>query len=221
MRKHRKEHKTIQFGAVTSVVIAFALFLVVTTSAQTFTPSAGAESRVENSTIDCTPTVVTIEQEAVDYVRSAMSYSMTDFLLECDPIEPANSNEIEQVDENEVEMLACVIYQEAGGDACTDECRYMAGDIVLNRMMDERFPNSMEEVLTQKRQFGAFYWKGIVWPARAANACEAHAVQRAYDTAKALLSGEHSKIYGQGYVWMAEFTQGKDVIFLDGIYFGR
>lgn len=124
-------------------------------------------------------------------------------------------------DEAEVEMLACVIYQEAGGNRCSDKCRYMVGDVVLNRIADYRFPDTMEAVLTQERQFGRFYWTGIVWPDRASNPGEAAAVQRAYDTARAILSGEHSEIYGDGYVWQAEFEQCTDIIYLDGMYFGR
>lgn len=126
-----------------------------------------------------------------------------------------------EIDEERLEMLACVIYQEAGGDACSDLCRYRAGDVVLTRELDPRFPDTLEAVLTQKGQFGEFYWTGIKWPARASAPEEAAAVQRAYDTARALLAGEHSDLWGLGYIWLAEFPQGTDVIYEDGIYFGR
>lgn len=125
------------------------------------------------------------------------------------------------VDPNELEWLACVIYQEAGGDECTDLCRYYVGDVVLNRIMDDRFPNNMYDVLTQKYQYGRYYWTGIVWPSRANNPNEAYAVERAYRIAQDLLEGNHSELYGQGYVWQASFIQGKDNIFLCGMYFGR
>lgn len=121
----------------------------------------------------------------------------------------------------DLEMLACVIYQEAGGDACSDLCRFMVGDVVLNRVADSRFPDTIEEVLTQRGQYGTFSKTGVVWPARASNPGEAAAVERAYDTARRLLSGEHSELYDAGYVWQAEFEQGRDGFWLDGIYFGR
>lgn len=121
----------------------------------------------------------------------------------------------------DLEMLACVIYQEAGGDACSDLCRFMVGDVVLNRVADSRFPDTIEEVLTQRGQYGTFSKTGVVWPARAGNPGEAAAVERAYDTARRLLSGEHSELYDAGYIWQAEFIQGKDVIEVDGTYFGR
>lgn len=121
----------------------------------------------------------------------------------------------------DLELLACVIYQEAGGDACSDLCRFMVGDVVLNRVADSRFPDNIEEVLTQRGQYGTFSKTGVVWPARASNPGEAAAVERAYDIASRLLSGEHSKLYDAGYIWQAEFIQGKDVIEVDGTYFGR
>lgn len=121
----------------------------------------------------------------------------------------------------DLELLACVIYQEAGGDACSDLCRFMVGDVVLNRVADSRFPDTIEEVLTQRGQYGTFSKTGVVWPARADNPGEKHAVERAYDTARRLLSGEHSELYDAGYVWQAEFIQGMDVIEVDGTYFGR
>lgn len=121
----------------------------------------------------------------------------------------------------DLEMLACVIYQEAGGDACSDLCRFIVGDVVLNRVADSRFPDTIEEVLTQRGQYGTFSKTGVVWPARAGNSGEAAAVERAYDTARRLLSGEHSELYDAGYIWQAEFIQGTDVIEVDGTYFGR
>lgn len=125
------------------------------------------------------------------------------------------------VDPQELEWLACVIYQEAGGDECSDYCRYCVGDVVLNRIMDDRFPDNMYDVLTQKHQYGRYYWTGIVWPSRVNNPNETSAVQRAYDTAQDLLEGNHSDLYGKGYVWQASFRQGRDILYIDGMYFGR
>lgn len=125
------------------------------------------------------------------------------------------------VDQDELEMLACVIYQEAGGDICCDECRRRVADVVLNRVEDERFPNTIEAVLTAERQYGRFHWTGVVWPDRANNPGEAHAVDRAYRIAEEVLKGHHSELYGNGYIWQAEFKQGSDVVECCGIYFGR
>ena len=137
------------------------------------------------------------------------------------PEAPEPSEPEPQPDPEQVELLACAIYQEAGSDYIADETRYMVGDVILNRVADSRFPDTLAEVLTQQGQYGRFSWTGVCWPERASYPGEAAAVQRAHDTAEALLSGTHSELYGQGYVWQAEFTQGTDVIYADGLYFGR
>ena len=126
-----------------------------------------------------------------------------------------------EIDEYAVEMLACVIYCEAGADYISDDTRRMVGDVVLNRVEDPRFPDTIEEVLTQRAQYGRFYWTGIVWPSRADSEAESAAVDRAYRIARELLTGQHSGLYGEGYIYQAEFKQGKDSILSDGIWFGR
>ncbi len=123
--------------------------------------------------------------------------------------------------ETDTERLACAIYSEAGGDACSDECRIDVGDVVLNRVEDSRFPDTLEGVLTAPRQYGRFSVTGVIWPERAKDPGEAHAVERAYRIAEQLLAGEHGELYKNGYVWQAEFEQGSDGFWLDGLYFGR
>ena len=138
------------------------------------------------------------------------------------PAEEEVDEEIE-VDPEELELLACVIYQEAGADYCCDDCRRRVADVVLNRVEDDRFPDNIQDVLTQKRQYGRYYWTGVVWPERAQNDCEKHAVERAYRIAEEVLKGEHSELYGEGYIWQAEFKQGTGIVYCDQckIYFGK
>lgn len=119
------------------------------------------------------------------------------------------------------ERLACVIYQEVGGNMHCDECRKRVGDVVLNRVNDPRFPNTIEGVLLQSGQYGKLSWTGIVWQSRAQYASEKAAVERAYRIADELLAGNHSSLYGNGYVWQAGFVQGRDNIYCCGHYFGR
>lgn len=117
--------------------------------------------------------------------------------------------------------LAAVIYQEAGGNACCDECRKNVGDVVLNRVADERFPDTIREVLEAPGQYGAFSQTGVVWPDRANFAIERDAVVRAWHTAAKLLGGEHGALYGNGYIWQAEFEQGSGGYWCCGTYYGR
>lgn len=127
--------------------------------------------------------------------------------------------------EDDVFCLAAVIYQEAGGDACTDETRRMVADVVLNRVFDDRFPNTIREVLEDAPggalQYGRFALTGVCFPAAADAECEQHAVDRAYRIANEVLDGEHSELFGEGYIWQAEFAQGSGCVWKDGICFGK
>lgn len=72
-------------------------------------------------------------------------------------------------DPYDLELLARAIYAEAGGDDCSDETRIMVGNVILNRMNDPRYPDTMEEVLTQPLQYNVFDRTGVVWKDRASN----------------------------------------------------
>lgn len=128
------------------------------------------------------------------------------------------------VNEHDVELLACVIYQEAGGDTCCDMCRRRVADVVLNRVNDPRFKGTtIEEILIDgdpAPQWGLYSVTGVVWPDKASLPEEQHAVERAYRIAREVLEGQHSDLTSE-YIWCAEFSQGTDVIECDGIYFGK
>lgn len=119
--------------------------------------------------------------------------------------------------DEERELLACAIYCEAGGDACTDETRRMVGEVILNRVADPRFPDTIADVLTQKSQYGRFHWTGVVWPSRAAH--EPEAVERAYRCAEAVLT--EPRLLPEDVVFQAEFVQGEIVAQAPGYYFCR
>lgn len=139
-----------------------------------------------------------------------------------EPVEAPESDDYESTDELTLaEMLAIVIYQEGGGNATCQECRYRIGDIALNRVSDPRFPNTLYGVLTQEGQYGRLAWTGIVWADRAQYAGEAEAVARARAVANDILSGNHSSLYGNGYVWQAGFVQGTEGFWCCGHYYAR
>lgn len=125
------------------------------------------------------------------------------------------------VEPDELEMLACVIYQEAGGDAFCDDCRRRVADVVLNRIADPEFPSTMYAVLTEKGQYGKLYSTGIKWPSRHTKPEEKNAVARAYRIAEEVLNGKHSELYGKGYIWQASFKQSNDNVYCCGHYYGR
>lgn len=134
---------------------------------------------------------------------------------------PAPSPVVE-VDQEVLEQLAIGIYREGGSDLVCDRCRLRIGDVMLNRVADDRFPDTMGGVLTQKGQYGTMHRDGIVWPDRADNQGEAHAVERARDTAERLLRGEHSELYGAGYIFQSEFPDlGTETLECCGIYYAK
>lgn len=134
--------------------------------------------------------------------------------------EPAPVEAAPTYTDEELEALAIIIYQEAGGDACSDETRSMVGTVVMNRVASDLFPDTIQEVATQKRQYGRLYWTGLIWPERASNPGEAQAVQRAYDCARAILEGE--RVLPEDVIWQAEFPQGTEIVaHQDGLYFCR
>lgn len=120
----------------------------------------------------------------------------------------------------ELELLALVIYQEAGGDDCSDDTRLKVGTVVMNRVEDDRFPDTIRDVVLQRAQYGTLYWTGAEWPERASEAEEAHAVARAYDCAERVLRGHRA--LPSDTVFQAEFEQGDGIAaHQDGFYFCR
>lgn len=147
----------------------------------------------------------------------------------CEPVE----NIVETVEESlvhsdpapdktytdeELEILALIVYQEAGGDRVSDDTRRLVAQVFLNRVNDSRFPDSFYEVATAKRQYGRLYWTGIVWPERASSQAEAHAVERAYKIAQEVLESDEP-VCPEGVIFQAEFVQGDIYAEQDGMYF--
>lgn len=137
------------------------------------------------------------------------------------PKDSLTNEHLTNIDPWELEMMACVIYQEAGSNRSCDACRWYVADVVLNRVNHSKFPNTIEKVLTAPRQYGTLYLTGIKWPERAKHESEKVAVDRAYEIAALVLSGQHSQLYGEGYIWQAEFVQGTDGFWCCGHYYGR
>lgn len=85
--------------------------------------------------------------------------------------------------------MAVAIYAEAGGDAYSNRTRIMVGNVILNRVRSRQFPNTIHKVLTQRGQYGRFYYTGVIWPRRAYTKAEKEAVKRAKRCAVKVLQG--------------------------------
>lgn len=136
------------------------------------------------------------------------------------PTEPIETAPPYPYTEKDLEYLALVIYQEAGGDMYSDKTRLMVGTVVMNRVADDRFPETIFEVILQRGQYGRLFWTGPTWPARRWEAVEAHAVERAYTIAERILNGERA--LPSDVVFQSEYIQGTEVVaHQGGFYFCR
>lgn len=109
--------------------------------------------------------------------------------IELEEPEPLYSKE-------DLEMLSRIIFAEAGSDWITDEHQFAVGSVVLNRVGDSRFPNTMREVVFQKGQY-ACTWDGNY--NKTPN-------ERAINNAKYLL--ENGVTIPENVVWQSQSRQG-------------
>lgn len=88
-------------------------------------------------------------------------------ITETDVIECTNElNEYEPIQESstidrwwtedDLHMLAAVIYYEAGSDECTDRHQQLVGQVVVNRMYSTEFPNTIYDVIAQPMQYSSY-----------------------------------------------------------------
>lgn len=121
--------------------------------------------------------------------------------------------------EDELFCMAAAIYNEAGGDAWSDDTRRMVGYVILNRVNHSQYPNTIREVLEQRWQYGRFCITGVKFADRHTLPQEKHAVDRAYKIAKEVLEAEEIPIPKE-VIYQAEFQQGTSIYkYQDGFYF--
>ena len=102
--------------------------------------------------------------------------------------------------EAEIDLLAHLIYAEAGSDWCSDKMQQNVGSVVLNRIAHESYPNTLMEVVYQSGQYGCVYNGMINYDYN----------ERAYNNAKYLF--ENGSQLPANVVFQAQFKQG------DGVY---
>ena len=112
---------------------------------------------------------------------------------------------------DELYCVAVAIYNEAGGNACTDEHRELVGYVVLNRVKDSRYPNTIRKVLEQPGQYEGIDKNGIYFAKRGNSALELKALERAWKTAKKVLENRNNIPVPENVVFQAQFKQGNGV----------
>lgn len=157
---------------------------------------------------DAIPSVVEETSEVTSTYETIETYSVDEVIQE----EPKYT-------EDELFCMAATIYNEAGGDACSDDTRRLVGYVVLNRINDPRFPDTMREVLEAKNQYGRFCETGVKFADRCSLPQEQHAVERAYTIAREVLECDEIPI-PPTVVFQSEFEQGTSIYrYQDGLYF--
>jgi N-acetylmuramoyl-L-alanine amidase len=106
----------------------------------------------------------------------------------------------------DLDMLAAVIYYEAGSGECTDRHQQLVGQVVLNRMASDAFPDTVYDVITDTKH-GIQYstYKDVL-----ANMGNRDIIpQRCYNNALAVLSGNTD--CPADVIYQANFVQGSGV----------
>lgn len=110
--------------------------------------------------------------------------------------------------QEDLNLLSRVIFAEAGSDWLSDEHQRAVASVVLNRVNDSKFPNTIRDVVYQKGQYGCVY-NGMI--NRTPN-------QRAIDNARYVL--ENGITIPDNVVWQSTGKQGKGVWkYIEGHYF--
>ncbi|MBQ1471924.1 MAG: cell wall hydrolase [Eubacterium sp.] len=100
----------------------------------------------------------------------------------------------------DVDLLARLIMCEIGSDPHPDEQLYNVGSVVINRINDSRFPNSLRDVIYQPGQYG---------PAITGQIDRTQPTQRCYEIAQDLLA--NGSRLPADVVWQSGVTQGTEV----------
>ena len=99
--------------------------------------------------------------------------------------------------ETDLYVLSHIISAEAGN--CSEDMMLSVGSVVLNRVADDRFPDTIEEVVFQPGQYSPT-WNGAYY---------AEPTEEAVEVAKTLL--EEGSAIDSSVVWQAEFPQGQGI----------
>ena len=99
--------------------------------------------------------------------------------------------------DNDLYVLSHIISAEAGN--CSEDMMLSVGSVVLNRVADDRFPDTIEEVVFQPGQYSPT-WNGAYYEEPTEEACE---------VAKTLL--EEGSTIDSSVVWQSNFPQGNGI----------
>lgn len=101
--------------------------------------------------------------------------------------------------EDDVNMLAHLIFSECGSNWCTEEMQYLTGSVVINRVNSEDYPNTIEDVINQKGQYS----------------CSSYYLQKDFDNDTIWEIAKELIVFGTdtpaNLVYQSQFKQGKEI----------
>ncbi len=103
--------------------------------------------------------------------------------------------------QKDIDLLARVINAEMGCSWFSDDLLKYAGSVVLNRVKDNEFPNTISDVIYAEGQYKCT-WDGSI---------EKEPAERHYRIAKELI--DNGSVLPDNVVYQAEFTQGSGIYY--------
>lgn len=191
----RKLNFIITLFAVVLIIVA----VVVVIFGGNFTAYAVSPEFI-NPVVDCP---VRVSGRAFEYKpENEYIYSLT------------SKDDVEKIlySENDVYNLAAAVCREAGN--ASEEIQLLVANVVINRVNSPLYPDTIEGVLTQKKQYGTMCKTGISFPKWA----DEDAIDHCKGIATRILDGE--RVCPENVLFQAEFKQGTGVYKeFDGYYF--
>jgi len=158
-----------------------------------------ANETIPTRSIELTEPIISTEVYTIETTTSTTTEETTT---------AATTETTEAINEEDIELLAHLIFAEAGSDWIEDETLYYVGSVVLNRVNSDLFPDTIYEVIYQRGQY-ACTWDGNI---------NKTPTERCYVIAEDLL--RNGSVLPEEVVFQAEFTQGSGVYaYQDNLYF--
>lgn len=136
-RKRRRQRRRMQAALLASLL--FALVLIVTLRIRETAPEPVAERT----------SALAAERQTLTYIAPARPEAAEETPEEL-TVEPEPENRYAELhfSDEDVYILACLVYHEARGESFEGQVAVV--EVVLNRMLSEYFPDTVEEVVFQK-----------------------------------------------------------------------
>ena len=136
-RKRRRQRRRMQAALLASLL--FALVLIVTLRIRETAPEPVAERT----------SALAAERQTLTYIAPARPEEAEETPEEL-TVEPEPENRYAELhfSDEDVYILACLVYHEARGESFEGQVAVV--EVVLNRMLSDYFPDTVEEVVFQK-----------------------------------------------------------------------